>query len=607
MISFLGKKINQMLTSPLLKIVFIQKVALFAGSTPAKALELAYVAPEWREAVLEYSFDYLICDPFAKAPLFRTNLNQGQIAEKQKQDEEEREKLKLKLFGQFRKVIPFVFRRVSLIDQEKDEIVKRMKLLLAFLFDFVHNRGNNRDHDDANHKQDNVENDVFRREVASFLCVHSLLSFLRLHEIHALIINHIAPHVTAIDKFGSLICDIVRTRQSAEIFSNIESFSAILKCFHRSKTSEEARWIASSIDNILYYNPRSIKLLNSLPVVEAFSFVIPLASNAEAVRWISNALMKIFNNNEEAEKKFGTPEFFKIFKGTEKHATTDESKTAFQSVLGFVDPTDYSKPLADATNSCQLKFYVNSLPRHEKYFAKKFRDLLIAKKNLIAEAETADSVVKFLRSFSEDESRRPLLRTKEVHDLIINHIAPYVTAIYEFGRMIRNIVRDQRAADLFSKVESFSAILKCFHRSKTSLDALWIAGSLNNIVSSNPSSNILFNSLPVVEAFSFIIPLANDYEAVRWISNALLKIFNNNEEAQQKFGTPEFFRIFRGMENHANSPLSKSQFEKVVQMLSKNKIYQLNATMLVVSFAMILFSLFFGFVLLPAIIRVVVL
>jgi hypothetical protein len=134
--------------------------------------------------------------------------------------------------------------------------------------------------------------------------------------------------------------------------------------------------------------------------------------------------------------------------------------------------------------------------------------------------------------------------------------------------LICNIVQDRDSAEFFANIKSFSAILKCFHRSKTSNDACRIAGSINNILWHNPSSNKLLNLLPVVEAFSFIIPLAKyDDEAVRWISNALLKFFHDNEEAQNKFATPEFLKVFQGMENHAKTQESKSQFEKVVQML----------------------------------------
>ncbi len=397
----------------------------------------------------------------------------------------------------------------------------------------------------------------------SFVEAHPLL--LRTNQVRDLIIKHIAPHVTAIEEFGRLICNI--NRQKTDLFCNVESFSAILKCFHRSKTSDDVRVVAASINNILHHNLSLNKLFNSLPVVEAFSFIIPLANDADAVRCISDALNKILNKNEEAQKKFGTAEFLKILRGMEKHATTDESKTAFRNALGFSNSFDFSKPLANATNSSQLKSAVDSLPPKEKFFTAQVRDLFIAKKHLIVDAETANSVVKFLRSFSEDEYRCFQLQTKEVRDLIVNNIATHVTAIEEFGSLICSIVQDQPSAVLFTNVESFAAILKCFHRSRTSNDARWIAGFINNILDDSPSANKLLNSLPVVEAFSFIIPLANDDEAVRWISNALMKILENNEEAQKKFATAEFLKIFEGMEKHAATDASSAPLKFVVNLL----------------------------------------
>ena len=73
-----------------------------------------------------------------------------------------------------------------------------------------------------------------------------------------------------------------------------------------------------------------------------------------------------------------------------------------------------------------------------------------------------------------------------------------MTAIKELGGLIHNIVQDQQSAVLFANVESFSAILKCFHHSKTSRDSCWIASSISDILELNPSSNKLLNSLPVV-------------------------------------------------------------------------------------------------------------
>jgi hypothetical protein len=550
-------------TSPLRKIVFIQKVALFAGSTPKKALQLAYVSSEWRETVVDFTFDALFFDAFIK-PLLQQTPSTG-ATEKEKEIQQQNEKKKLELFQQFRKVVSFVFPRVS---AENKELIVRMKTFLAVLFNLVHRRNNNNSKDDDD--SSSVTNAGFRLEVASFLSADSLRSFLRNDDLHDLIISHIAPHVTAMLAFGKLISNITENNKTfAELFSSLESFSAILNCFHRSKTLEDSAEIATSIKNVLRHNPSSNKLLNSLPVVETFSFMIPLANDEDAVEWISNTLLKIFNKNEEVQQKFATPEFFQIFQGMEKHATTNFSKWPFQYVLGFIDPIDFSKPLADAVTSSQLKSAVDALPRHKKYYTLRVRDLLIAKKDLVVDAETADSVVNFLHSFSRHESLRPPLRTNEVQDLIITHIAPHVAVIHKFGCLICDIARDQPSADLFANVESFSAILKCFHRSKASNDADLIAGSISNILHYNPSSNELLNSLPAVEAFSFIIPLVNDYNAVYWISKALLQILDNNEEAQKKFATPEFFEIFKGMENHTTSDFSSKLFQTALKHLMK--------------------------------------
>jgi hypothetical protein len=322
-----------MSTSALSRIVFIQKVALFAGTTPKKALQLIYVTPEWRETVVDFTFDALFFDPFVKPLLQQTPATSS--TEDEKEMEQQNEKKKLELFQQFRKVVSFIFRRVS---DENKELRNRMKTFLAVLFDFVH-RKQNKNNDNNNNKNSNdddsshVTNAGYHEEVASFLDADSLRSFLRIDDLRDLIINHIAPHVTAIYEFGCLICNIIGDAESAEFFANVESFSAILKCFHRSKTSFDAYCVASSIENILYYNPSSNKLLNSLPVVESFSFIIPLANDAQAVWWIWTALRLILRNNEEAQQKFATPEFFEIFQRMEKYATTDESNELFQTVL----------------------------------------------------------------------------------------------------------------------------------------------------------------------------------------------------------------------------------------------------------------------------------
>jgi hypothetical protein len=401
----------------------------------------------------------------------------------------------------------------------------------------------------------------------SFSAVNSLRPLLRTKEVQNFIINHVALHVTAIEEFGRLIRNIVQNQQSAEFFANAESFSAILKCFHRSKTSDDATEIASSIHIILNYKPSSNELLNSLPVVEAFSSIIPLAKDACAVEWISKTLNKILDNNEEAQQKFAAPEFMKIVKGMEKFATTDDSRGSLKIATDAFQLIILRKFLESSISPHELRSAVVSLPHNEKYFTSRVRDLLIAKKDLIVDSETADSVAKFLFSFSNDESLRRLLQTKEVRDLIINNIAPHVTAIEEFGEMICSIVQDQQSAEFFANIESFSAILKCFHRSKTSKDAREIASSINYILKKKPSSNKLLKSLPVVESFSFIIPLANETGAVYCISNTLNKILENNEEAQQKFAAPEFVKIFQGMEKFATEFFLKAAVTSIVDIL----------------------------------------
>jgi hypothetical protein len=318
-----AQSLNKSATSPLRKIVFIQKVALFAGSSPKKALQLAYVSSDWRETVVDFTFDALFFDPFVKPLLQQTPSTTSST-----------EKKKLELFQRFRKVVAFLFQRVSAVNKE---LVVRMKTLLALLFNLVHRRNNNNYDNNSNDDDSSyATSDDYSDEVASFISADSLRSLFRIDDLHDLIINHIAHRVTAIEEFGTLIRGFVQDRRSAEHFTNVKSFSAILKCFHRSKTSNDALRMATSILNIFFWNPSSNKLLNSLPVVEAFSFIIPLANKSDAVKWISNALLRILDDNEEAQKKFATAEFIRIFQGMEKHAKTGESKKQFNTVLELV-------------------------------------------------------------------------------------------------------------------------------------------------------------------------------------------------------------------------------------------------------------------------------
>jgi hypothetical protein len=75
--------------SPLRKIVFIQKVALFAVTTPKKALQLIYVTPEWRETVVDFTFDDLFFEPFAKPLLQQTHSTRSTEEEKEMHQQNE--------------------------------------------------------------------------------------------------------------------------------------------------------------------------------------------------------------------------------------------------------------------------------------------------------------------------------------------------------------------------------------------------------------------------------------------------------------------------------------------------------------------------------------
>ena len=61
---------------------------------------------------------------------------------------------------------------------------------------------------------------------------------------------------------------------------------------------------------------------------------------------------EILDNNKEAQKKFGTPEFLKIFQGMENERNERRIEEIISiSSDGFVDPFDHSQSVAAATTS----------------------------------------------------------------------------------------------------------------------------------------------------------------------------------------------------------------------------------------------------------------
>src|SRR3989338_4459968 len=195
--------------------------------------------------------------------------------------------------------------------------------------------------------------------------------------------------------------------------------------------------------------------------------------------------------------------------------------------------------LKDASTSTELKAAVEAIPRETKYYTAEIRDAFLQKQILIVDAPSADAVVSFLKEFSNERWKHDLLRTAKIRDLIIDVLAPKISEgdpVENLGDAICNIV-DKRAAQLYSNRESFSGILECFHRATTAESARWIASSIYTICYNNPGANKIPNDLPVVEAYSAIIPQATTDDSVEWICYSIHAILKDNEPAEKMFGT----------------------------------------------------------------------
>lgn len=120
-------------TSPLRKIVFIQRIAQFAGSSPRRALKLAYVNDsEWRSAILDFSFQQLFFDPFVKPLITLPNRSSfDKILDFLQQQD-----CALRAFAKFRKFLSFVFRCVS---EENNEIIILVKQSLDKMLEDLQN------------------------------------------------------------------------------------------------------------------------------------------------------------------------------------------------------------------------------------------------------------------------------------------------------------------------------------------------------------------------------------------------------------------------------------------------------------------------------------
>ena len=123
-----------------------------------------------------------------------------------------------------------------------------------------------------------------------------------------------------------------------ELYSNRKLFAAILDCFHRATTTGSAEAFASSISAICKNYPGANKNLNDLPVVEAYSAITPYATTELAVWSISNSIETILDDNQPAQKLFGTPAFLEDLKLMEKSAISDWSKSSCKIVVDVLQP-----------------------------------------------------------------------------------------------------------------------------------------------------------------------------------------------------------------------------------------------------------------------------
>src|SRR3989338_7063583 len=171
-------------------------------------------------------------------------------------------------------------------------------------------------------------------------------------------------------------------------------------------------------------------LSNDLPV-EAYYAIIAHATTDDSVLWISHSIDKILKDNEPAKKMFGTPTFLEKFKMMEKYARSDDAKYSFRNVIDLLQPiVDYQRffqSLRDASSSIELKAAIDVLPSLQVCFTAEIPNAIIQKRILIADAPTADTVVSFLKKFSDEYGKRHLLCTAEIQDLIIDVLAPKIS------------------------------------------------------------------------------------------------------------------------------------------------------------------------------------
>src|SRR3989338_8788216 len=115
--------------------------------------------------------------------------------------------------------------------------------------------------------------------------------------------------------------------------------------------------------------------------------------------------------------------------------------------------------LKNAASSAQLKVAIDAISCEEEYNIAEVRDLILQKQILIVDTPTVNAVVSFLRDFSRAVSKVDLLRTAEIRDLIIDVLAPKISAgdsVENLGRTIcRIVINNEPATNLDSNRKSF--------------------------------------------------------------------------------------------------------------------------------------------------------
>lgn len=384
-------------------------------------------------------------------------------------------------------------------------------------------------------------------------------------EFRDLLVRHVAPHLTAgqIRLFGLTISTIAQDAKAAELFvSTADDLAAILNCFHRVVSPEASHAIVAALRDIVNKNPKAKEILNTLPVVEAFSVVIPFATSQAAAHVVLSAILALISDNNIGLAMFGTKQFLAAVKNLEEPVKGNEdAKKQFKMV-------SFCVALNSATTTEEMNSAIVPMTSWtiDKCFVKWAIDVIVQKQNLIADSSIAHAVIAMFRTMSSSSSSRPFLTTEPVANLIVRVLAPKLScgvSAENFGSMIYDL-DDVDFVKMIASVEYFKAVLDLFHCVKTPNSVIGAGKSLARVICKNQSCNKMLNELPVVEAFSAIIPHTTTSGAADWILFALRLFLEQNDEGKNLFANAKFLIAFDETEKYATESTAKSNFTTVV-------------------------------------------